>query len=178
MLLPYRCADALCATLGDMNPSLDSIPSLALDPRALDLWRLQTAIWLTLVLLSQSAVLIVSPLSWPIAIAAWFCLAGALAAIAWWVPKLRYAHCRYALDENAFRLVSGVWYRRSVIVPRTRLQYVDLAQGPLERRLSLANLTLHTAGTLMASVAVGGLSLDEAMRIRGELLLSAQRDVV
>src|SRR3712207_7159370 len=40
----------------------------------------------------------------------------------------------YALDGEELRVARGVWTRIETIVPLARVQHIDVAQGPLERR--------------------------------------------
>lgn len=54
------------------------------------------------------------------------------------------------------------------LVPYGRLQYVDVEAGPLERRLGIATLTIHTASPATAAV-LPGLPTAEAARLRGVL---------
>jgi uncharacterized protein len=56
-----------------------------------------------------------------------------------------------------------------VAVPRTRIQHLDVAQGPVQRRFGLGTLVLHTAGTFSASVALDGLAHETAMALRDDL---------
>jgi len=161
-----------------MTDSLDPIAQLPLDPATLTLWRVHWALGSLPILLALAVLMIASPFSWLLAIALWLALGVLLGLAAWFLPAMQFARWRYALDESAFRIAHGLAFRRSVIVPRSRLQYVDLAQGPLERRLGLANLTLNTAGTSNATVTISGIALAEANRIRDDLLASTQRDVI
>jgi uncharacterized protein len=158
--------------------SIDPAANTPLHPATLTLWRIHRGVWVGVLWLGSMVPLLLSPLSWWLGILLWFALGLLLAALVWWVTAAQFRRWRYRLDETALHIASGIWFRRGVIVPRSRLQYVDLGQGPLERHFGVATLTLHTAGTVLASVALPGLGFDEATRIRNELLQSAQRDVV
>lgn len=62
----------------------------------------------------------------------------------------------------------GVLVRRTSVVPYGRMQYVDVTAGPLERRLGIATVTLHTAAAA-TDAYVPGLLADEAARLRDRL---------
>ena len=62
----------------------------------------------------------------------------------------------------------GVLIRRTSVVPYGRMQYVDVTAGPLDRRLGLATVTLHTAAA-HSDATVPGLRGPEAARLRDRL---------
>ncbi len=59
-------------------------------------------------------------------------------------------------------------FRRLVVVPYGRVQFVDVEAGPVERRLGITRVTLHTASTETAA-QVPGVPADEARRLRDRL---------
>jgi membrane protein YdbS with pleckstrin-like domain len=65
---------------------------------------------------------------------------------------------------------TGVVWRRIISVPRSRVQHIDVAQGPIERRYGLATLSIYTAGTGFAKVDLPGVPYPRAVRIRDHLL--------
>lgn len=68
----------------------------------------------------------------------------------------------FALTETAALLRRGAIWRQLVIVPFARAQSVALTQGPLERRLGVASLRVHTvAGPVVA--ALGAVDRDTAV---------------
>lgn len=97
-----------------------------------------------------------------------------LAAIMLWAtlayPTAAYRHAGIALGELGLEFRRGVWWRKTTIIPRSRVQHTDVSQGPVMRRFGLGKLVIHTAGTRNAVVEIPGLALDEAERIRDRLL--------
>ncbi|WP_141366514.1 PH domain-containing protein [Glutamicibacter uratoxydans] len=72
------------------------------------------------------------------------------------------------LEREADLVVrSGVMWRKQLVIPYGRMQYVEVNSGPLERRYGLCQLTLNTAGS-SATAHVYGLpeALGEALRER------------
>jgi membrane protein YdbS with pleckstrin-like domain len=82
------------------------------------------------------------------------------------------------VDDVGLEVQRGVWRRHAIAVPRSRVQHIDVAQGPLERRFGLATLRLHTAGTQHSLVEVSGLTHAAALAIREHLLAGRDADVV
>jgi hypothetical protein len=87
-------------------------------------------------------------------------------ALALVMPRRRYRAWGYRLDEDELFIRAGLMVRYRTVVPFSRVQHIDVSQGPIERRYRLGRLTLHTAGTRTAAVWVPGLDYAEAERIR------------
>ena len=111
-------------------------------------------------------------------------LAGWLVAIivvAWqasrW-PPLAYEHTSYSVDEQGIEIRRGIYFRVVINVPRSRVQHIDVSQGPLERRYGLGTLVVYTAGTDHAKVELGGLAHGRALLIRDYLLPTGASDAV
>ena len=67
----------------------------------------------------------------------------------------------YAHTSGAVLLRSGVIWRKLVVVPLARAQSISIEQGPLERRLRLAEVRVHTvAGPVVPRL--GGLDAEAA----------------
>lgn len=80
----------------------------------------------------------------------------------------RYLAWGYLEREDDLLVRRGVLIRRTSVVPYGRMQYVDVTAGPLDRRLGLATVTLHTAAAA-TDASVPGLRADEAARLRDRL---------
>ncbi len=107
--------------------------------------------------------------------------AGFWAVLVWLTRRYTrawFARHRHWLTELGLYIERGVFWRTTVLVPRNRLQHIDITHGPLERRAGLAKLVLHTAGTRNASVTVPGLREDDAVSLRAELLETVDDDAV
>jgi membrane protein YdbS with pleckstrin-like domain len=74
----------------------------------------------------------------------------------------------YAEREDDLLVRRGVLVRRLSVVPYGRMQYVDVTAGPLDRRLGLARVTLHTAAAA-SDASIPGLPEAEARRLRDRL---------
>ena len=99
--------------------------------------------------------------------------AGVLAAslgLALWRAALSFRYTRWRLDEDGLRVRRGFFWRSEVLVPRARVQHLDIERGPLERRYGLATLVVHTAGTRLNAVRQPGFDEDSANRLRDALV--------
>lgn len=89
------------------------------------------------------------------------------------------AHARfgYALLDDGLWLQRGVYWRKAVFVPRDRVQHTEVNHGPLDRKMGLAKLVLHTAGVQMQHLTIPGLTNAQAHALRDELLKRAPTEV-
>jgi membrane protein YdbS with pleckstrin-like domain len=156
-----------------------------LDPRTVTLERIARGVFAAVVTGGGALALLIAllrartgPLGSLGLIGAWAALAAALAAGAWFWPPVRYRHCSWSLDDHGLTIRRGVFWRSVVSIPRSRVQHTDVSQGPVERALELATLIVHTAGTQHASVSLGGLPHETALRLRDHLIDVDDRDAV
>jgi membrane protein YdbS with pleckstrin-like domain len=75
---------------------------------------------------------------------------------------------KYAEREDELLVSHGIMFRQLVVVPYGRMQFVDVAAGPLERSFGIATVELHTA-TPATDAKIPGLHPDEAGRLRDRL---------
>lgn len=162
------------APVAEATPELHA--SRALAPAVQKLWRIS--------LLLQAIVpsLVVGGVAWLVtrdhealgtrigiiagaALAPWL-LAAVLAVR---LPPRRYGAWRYQLGADALRLERGVMFRSESVVPYTRIQHVDTNQGPIERSLGLASVTVHTASGSSSSLTIPGLLPTDAEALREQL---------
>lgn len=111
-----------------------------------------------------------------------YALPGAVLLVALYLvlllPGRRYRAWGYAEGEDELAVRRGVWVRTRTIVPFGRVQHIDVARGPIERRFDLATLILHTAGTRGASVALPGLLHADAEATRDRIRAKIRQDLV
>ncbi len=80
-------------------------------------------------------------------------------------PAVRHKRLRYLVDEGGLRIRRGVFWRKVIWIPISRVQHTDVSQGPVQRSFGLATLTVHTAGTEGASISLAGLEHGIATRL-------------
>lgn len=155
----------------------------SLDPDWVELQRLVG--WLVCAVLSP-ILLIALGIAWLVgelsldlkilATVAWVAVTVLLAWLAQAWPPIEYRRFSYALEDDHIEIRHGVVWRTVTSVPKSRVQHIDVAQGPLERRYGLATLSIYTAGTEFARVDVPGLAYARAVTIRDRLLPGRDRD--
>lgn len=87
-----------------------------------------------------------------------------------------YDSWRYTLRERDLDIQFGVWWRTRRCIPRSRIQHVDIRQGPIARSFGIVEVSLFTAGTIAAVVTLPGVAPAEAERLRSELLAAEGED--
>jgi membrane protein YdbS with pleckstrin-like domain len=154
-----------------------------LDPRYLLLQRRRG--WINAVVYSVMWILIGSSiaamLSLPTVVSRTLFVLWAVGSMAYAVwsqkrPAIAYRHASYRLDAHGIEIRDGVLWRRVINVPRSRVQHIDVSQGPFERRHGIGTLAIYTAGVSHAMVTLPGLEHGRALRIRDYLLPRADDD--
>ncbi|MDQ3139238.1 MAG: PH domain-containing protein [Pseudomonadota bacterium] len=94
------------------------------------------------------------------------------------MPARHYRSWAYEVAPDELHVSHGLWFRSRTVVPFGRVQHIDLAHGPVERRFGVARLTLHTAGTKSGAVTLPGLAQADAERLRDDIRAKIQQDLV
>lgn len=157
-----------------------------LDPRVIPVDRITGAISFALTLAGSFIgvlifTLVADDLPWwgrlaPLVL--WFLLVPVCGLIAYAWPPRAYAHTFYRVDAEGIEIRRGVYWRVVINVPKSRVQHIDVTQGPLERRFELGTLVIYTAGTDHAKVSLSGLAHGRALALREHLLPSGASDAV
>jgi membrane protein YdbS with pleckstrin-like domain len=108
---------------------------------------------------------------------AWYCVAGGgllFTLLLFWLgfywPLYEYEHTSWRLDETGLEIRRGVIWRHQISIPVARVQHADVSQGPLQRSYELGTLTIHTAGTENASIGLEGISHEQAIQLRDQIV--------
>jgi uncharacterized protein len=106
---------------------------------------------------------------------AWLLPALELAAVLWrgaLIPRQVRA-IGYAERDEDLLIRGGIFFQRVMVVPYGRMQYVDVAVGPVERAFGLASVKLHTASPA-TNAFIPGIPAAEAARLREQLSARGQ----
>jgi len=88
-----------------------------------------------------------------------------------WILFLNWRHHQYALPDRQLFVRSGWWQRRLTILPRRKIQTVDVSQSPLDHPLDLATVTIGIAGGSAARpLTIKDIDFERAMELRAALL--------
>lgn len=109
---------------------------------------------------------------------AWLVITLGIGWLCYIWPAVHYRHVSYTLDSEGIEIRSGVWWRQVMSVPRSRVQHIDVSQGPMERSYGLGRLVLYTAGTSHSRVELPGLNYTVAFNLRNHLLPRGSDDAV
>lgn len=93
------------------------------------------------------------------------------------LPRLRWERWRYRISTEEIYLQRGVWFIKRTLIPMTRIQHVDTAQGILMRRYGLAVVNVSTAAGTHQIPALSEEAADE-LRDRIASLARVSDDVV
>lgn len=115
-------------------------------------------------------------LSWPMAALAYLTLWLLLFVLMLWYSSYWFKAYQYSLLDAGLRIHKGVFWQQQQMVPRNRVQHIDITTGPLERRFGLSKLVVHTAGSRNASVTLPGLLQQNAADLRQELINTNQTE--
>lgn len=76
------------------------------------------------------------------------CLAGWLIVmllILLWIPAF-YKSLEYVIDSDSVKAKAGVFWRKHVTIPYTKVTNLDVTQGPIERIFDIGTIHVQTAG--------------------------------
>lgn len=144
-----------------------------LHPRIRTVWRvaaaIRSAVVAVLVFVAAGVGVATDALGSGAAVALALVLVVGVAAFGWWWPGVVYRHWSYRLGDEAIEVDHGVAFRIHSVIPYFRVQHVDTAQGPIDRRLGLTTLTIHTASAA-TDATLPGLADDDARHVRALVL--------
>ena len=147
--------------------AFEPVPLQSLERGYLRVLRIRSAIgWL---IVSALAAVADGVLSWRTGVPPGLLVGAAIVfgvlSTVFFVPR-RWRRWGYAFTGSELHLARGWLFRLHTIVPVSRVQHIDVAQGPIERGAGVAALTLHTAGTENSLVVLPGISRRRAEEIR------------
>ena len=113
------------------------------------------------------------------------CVVAPLTVVAIWLPCF-YESVVFRIEEDHLYAKYGVWWRKEKRVPYNLVSEVRLRQGPLQRRLGLANVDVFTPaqGTVRPEITLFqlpyelGLEKLSLLRRKVGILTSRERKVV
>ena len=162
---------------------MKEMPVNQLDPRVRVVWRINDAIWITVIGLCVGFG-VVMPLSFafPQVGSVLLIMLAACMAIVYivWLavlPPIRYMRWRYEVSEDYLDIAKGIVWRKRYTIPFIRVQNTDTRQGPILRAFGLASVTVSTAAK---EHEIPGLRFDVAEQLRdraAELARLAREDV-
>ena len=126
---------------------MKDLPAHQLDPKVKTVWRINDAIWLTVVFLSCfvpfAIAAMVDPATWMFVVLVAVAVAYAACLIVWLIvlPPIRFMRWRYELSSDYLDIAKGIVWRKRFVIPFIRVQNTDTRQGPI---LSLIHISEPT----------------------------------
>ena len=152
--------------------TLATIPLLPLEPAYVNVLRIRAGIRSAVVL---AVALGAEILAWQIGQPLYGLLAASAVLLGLWMlgfaPARRWKRMGYAYTGSELHVAAGFLFRSHTIVPVSRVQHIDIVQGPIERHFGLATLVLNTAGTNASAVLLPGIARGTAEEIRDSIRL-------
>ena len=92
-----------------------------------------------------------------------------------WLGYRGWKYSQWKLDETGMHVKRGRLWRKEILVPRSRVQHLDIERGPIERHFGLATLVVHTAGTRTHALRQAGFLDADAVALRDALVPASGR---
>lgn len=61
-------------------------------------------------------------------------------------PTFEYKQWKYIITEDKVEFSEGIFFTEKITIPIVRVQHIQINQGPINRWLKLADITISTAG--------------------------------
>ncbi len=147
--------------------AIELVPLQPLERGYLKVLRVRSAIgWLVLVAIAAVADAVLhGRFGLPFGVLTGPVLMFGIVSVVFLVPG-RWRRWSYAFTDCELHVASGWLTRTHTVVPVSRVQHIDVSQGPVERSAGVATLSLHTAGTEGSLVRLPGISRARAEEIR------------
>lgn len=78
---------------------------------------------------------------------------------------------RFSINKEFVRIHKGIWIKKETVIPMTKVQFVELKQGPLFRRHDLNTISIQTIRSLHAIPAIKS---SDASHLRDEIAAYAK----
>ncbi|MGL4773331.1 MAG: PH domain-containing protein [Clostridium sp.] len=89
-------------------------------------------------------------------------------------PAFEYKQWSYLITKDKIEFTEGIFFVRRVIIPIIRVQHIQVNQGPINRLLNLATITICTAG---GNHQIPNIDIQRAEEISGYLKNKVQEKV-
>ncbi|MCG1035447.1 PH domain-containing protein [Polaribacter sargassicola] len=73
---------------------------------------------------------------------------------------------KYAIREKDVSYKSGIFFKKITTVPFSRIQHIEVDEGPVSRFFKLASLSVFTAGDSSDDLEIKGITKIEALEIK------------
>ncbi|QNU68416.1 PH domain-containing protein [Ruminiclostridium herbifermentans] len=74
-------------------------------------------------------------------------------------PAIEYRQWGYIISDDRVEIRHGIFLIKITVIPIVRIQHITISQGPINRRLGISTINVHTASGVFA---IEGISSEEA----------------
>lgn len=135
--------------------------------------------WLVVICFSLVGLSILPPVFsglWWLGILIMLVAGGLVLAAGRWLVRKRFESEGYALRTHDIIHRYGYFWRTQTTVPFSRVQHVEIAQGPIAKRFGISTIRVFTAGGSNSDLNISGIELEEAHRIKSFIVRKTEVD--
>lgn len=148
------------------SAEVEELQRYRLDANIVIVWRLRLIISFLLYAIITIIVYIAAPIYVSLSCGLLFFLSLLFGFIR---PRFVYNNSSFAFGNEDIRFRTGFLFIKEILVPFSRIQHLDIRQGPIERYFDLSTLIVHTAGQSGDAIKIPGLHEHYAEQLRAYL---------
>jgi len=77
-------------------------------------------------------------------------------------PSIEYRQWGYIISEDRVEIRHGIFFVKTTVIPIVRVQHITISQGPINRKLGISVVNIHTAS---GQFGIEGISKEDASSI-------------
>lgn len=77
-------------------------------------------------------------------------------------PAIEYKQWGYIISEDRVEIRHGIFFIKNIVIPIVRIQHITTSQGPINRKLGVSIVNIHTAS---GQFGIEGISNEDASSI-------------
>lgn len=77
-------------------------------------------------------------------------------------PIIEYRQWGYIISDDRVEIRHGIFFIKNTVVPIVRIQHIEISQGPINRKLGISVVNIHTAS---GRFGIEGISNEDASSI-------------
>ncbi|HEY5583627.1 MAG TPA: PH domain-containing protein [Ruminiclostridium sp.] len=77
-------------------------------------------------------------------------------------PAIEYRQWGYIISEDRVEIRHGIFFVKNTVIPIVRVQHITISQGPINRKLGISVVNIHTAS---GQFGIEGISNEDASSI-------------
>lgn len=93
-----------------------------------------------------------------------------LYALRMFIKYYGYGKKGYAVRRHDVLYKSGIWWKRHIFIPKSRIQHVEIKKTPLEDIFGISRLLIFTAGGSGSDLVIPGLLPEVSSRLKENLM--------